>query len=548
VSTPALLPEAARADIQGLVTTGYGHLPWAAYLFLEVRNAPGARRWLGDRLPHVSTAAPWPRGSDGTTMKPSRALNVAFTAPGLAALGLPPAVLCTFPPEFQEGMAHPERARTLGDEEESAPEAWELGGPGHPPIHAVLLLHAATRGALRTFVEEERRVLEATGGAVALVPHGEQEGTVPEGHLEPFGFRDGMAQPRVEGIHGHGVPTGEFILGYPNHYGIVPPGPVVPGTLDPGGLLPPLVNPHRAGEELRDLGLHGTYLVYRKLEQDVARFWRFLAAEAERRGRPQDAAYTVRLGALCVGRWPGGAPLALSPDQDDPTLAETDDFLYGDDPEGRRCPLGAHVRRTNPRDVIHPYGPETSLRMSRAHRILRRGRIYGEPLFDLRRLQAPGASLGRELAELRDDGKPRGLHFLSVNAGIAGQFEFIQQAWCNNPRFNGLHDNPDPLIGRVQGPEPVADSGPAQGSGPIEGSGHMEAPHSRGGHQPGDGALPPPASGRRPGVMTFPRGVFHERTAPLPRFVTVRGGAYLFLPGMRGLRFLAEGEGLGEGN
>jgi len=495
---PHPLPPSALADVQGLVTTGYGHLHHAAYLFVAFRDPAGAAGWLREVAPEVISGAPWPKGPDGRTVKPSSALSVALTAPGLQALGLPEEVVCTFPPEFQEGMAHPERARILGDEEESDPWRWELGGPSTPPVHAALILHAGTGEERAGMVARQREVLSRWAGAVTELPQGLQQGTIPEGHYEPFGFRDGMGQPRVLGIHGDGVPTGEFILGYRNHYGVIPPSPAVPGELDPAGILPPLANPHHADRGFRDLGLHGSFLVYRKLEQDVAGFWRFMGEEARRRGAGGDAAAAIRLAALCMGRWPGGAPLVLSPEEDDPALGTTDDFLYTSDPRGTRCPLGAHIRRTHPRDVIRPYGTEASLNMSRAHRLLRRGRIYGPPLFDPELLQDPRSpETARVLAAVEGDREPRGLHFLSVNVGIAGQFEFVQQAWCNNPRFNGLHDNPDPIIGRAPGPSGTS------------------------------------------AVMTFPRGPFQDRTAPLPRFVTVRGGAYLFLPGITALRFLA---------
>lgn len=100
------------------------------------------------------------------------------------------------------------------------------------------------------------------------------------------------------------------------------------------------------------------------------------------------------------------------------------------------------------------------------------------------------------LLDLKDDGRPRGIHFLCVNASLKSQFEFVQQTWCNNPHFGGLNDNPDPLLGdRRQADE-------------------------------------------RPGRMTIPRESGALRTRPLPRFVTVKAGAYLFMPSLTALRFL----------
>jgi deferrochelatase/peroxidase EfeB len=156
----------------------------------------------------------------------------------------------------------------------------------------------------------------------------------------------------------------------------------------------------------------------------------------------------VWLASKCVGRWPSGAPLILAPDRDDPRLAERDDFFYADDPDGVRCPLGAHVRRTNPRDALKPYPSQQSLSMTESHRLLRRGRAFGAPLFDARVLgDASGQDLLKTLTGMTDDGQQRGVHFFCINASLKSQFEFVQQAWCDNPRFGGLNDNMDPLTG-----------------------------------------------------------------------------------------------------
>jgi hypothetical protein len=135
--------------------------------------------------------------------------------------------------------------------------------------------------------------------------------------------------------------------------------------------------------------------------------------------------------------------------------------------------------------------------MTEAHRLLRRGRAYGPPLFNPRVLQGPpSADLYTTLAHLHDDGQPRGVHFFCVNASLKSQFEFVQQAWCNNPRFGGLRDNVDPLTST-------------------------------------------PCAVDSPSRMTIPQDNGALRTSPLPRFVTVRAGAYLFLPSLTALRFLA---------
>jgi Dyp-type peroxidase family len=496
VRPPARLTAESLSDVQGFITTAYGHLPCSAYLFLRLHEAGGARRFLHALEPLIATSRPWPTAG-GATIKPVSAVNVAFTAAGLAASGLPARVLCTFPPEFQEGIDEPSRSRVLGDTDGSAPAEWELGSQDRA-FHAALLLYAEDGAGLERLCAAQRRLVEQAAGAVSEVPDSLQLGYRPASEREHFGFHDGIAQPAIAGIAGHGVPTGEFILGYENHYGVVPPTPVVPGDLDPKGVLPVLANPYHAHLALRDLGRHGSFVVYRKLRQDVAAFWAFMKNEAARAGRGADPGYVIWLASKCVGRWPSGAPLALTPEGDDPRYAARDDFLYTSDPDGLACPLGAHVRRTNPRDVLKPYPRAQSLSMSEAHRLLRRGRAFGPPLFDPGLLQNQAGRAARDaLLDMRDDGHARGVHFFCVNASIRSQFEFVQQTWCNNPRLSGLQDNKDPITG---------DQG---GNG---------QPESR---------------------MTIPRSSGDHVTAALPRFVTVAAGAYLFMPSLTALRFLA---------
>jgi len=278
----------------------------------------------------------------------------------------------------------------------------------------------------------------------------------------------------------------------------VSPMPVVTADVDGRAILPPLANPYYHHEGLRDLGRNGSYVVYRKLRQDVAGFWQFMKREAARRTGAEDPAYMVWLASRFVGRWPSGAPLVMTPDIDNPRLGDRDDFVYKSDADGFACPLGAHVRRVHPRDVIKPYGNEQSLSMSEAHRLLRRGRVFGPPLFDPLALDHPSSSsAATTLTELRDDGEARGIHFFCVNASIRSQFEFVQQTWSNNPRFSGLHDNRDPVAGNSGSP------------------------------------------GDPPSYMTIPASPVALRTAALPRFVTVKGGAYLFMPSLTALRFLS---------
>jgi Dyp-type peroxidase family len=488
------LTDETLADIQGIITSGYGHLPQAAYLFVTMTEPTGARRWLSRISASITSSTRWSGDSRSAKSKPQSAINVGITAEGLRACGLPSRVMCTFPSEFQDGIASPERSRILGDCGQSAPELWEIGGPRTGPVHAVLLLFASDEARLDELCTAQRAILESSAG-IAELRASMQRGYRPDTASEPFGFHDGIAQPKIAGVDGAGVATGEFVLGYENHYGLIAPTPVVPRHMDPATILPPLPNPYHTAEALADLGKNGSYLVYRKLQQDVAGFWQFMADEAARAGYT-DATGIVWLASKCVGRWPSGAPLALAPDRDDVQLSERDDFYYSDDPDGLRCPVGAHVRRTNPRDALKPYPPQQSLNMTDAHRLIRRGRMFGPALFDPGVLREPASANARAtLLELRDDGQARGVHFFCLNASLKSQFEFVQQTWCNNPRFGGLNDNVDPLASS-------------------------------------------PDANEIPSHMTIPRPRGALRTHVVPRFVTVKAGAYFFLPSLTALRFL----------
>ncbi len=488
-----LIPKEDRADIQGFITSGFGHLPCGAYLFLRFEEKLAGKNWLKQLHRAVTTAVTWRARPGGPKQKPAQTVNVAFAMDGLRQLGLPESCAGTFPAEFLRGMASAEAARNLGDTGKGAPENWELGGRNNAEIHAVLILHSPTESILKTQCEEFEANLSGFPG-VGIVSR--QVGIRPSSGKEPFGFHDGISQPEIQGIKGTGIRTGEFILGYENEYGLISQGPVLSASDDPLRLLPDASNPYLKG--LRDFGLNGTYVVYRKLEQDVAGFWQFMQQESQRRLGQPDAMFMTGLAAKMIGRWPSGAPLVLAPERDNPSLREANDFLYAkSDPIGQRCPFGAHIRRSNPRDQLLPAAPAESLHMTARHRILRRGKPYGAPLFDLSVLdRTTDAQALNCILNLKADGQARGIHFLGINANIKSQFEFVQQVWGNNPHFNGLTDNPDPLTGNQGDPE---DSG----------------------------------------SMLIPSRGLDERTSRLPRLITTRGGAYLFMPSLRALSWLA---------
>jgi Dyp-type peroxidase family len=389
--------------IQGFVVRGY-RLPLARYIFLRIDDAARAAAWISQITSEVLTAAPW-------SEKPASGVNIAFSYAGLSALQFPGATLASFPEEFREGMAG--RSEVLGDVGDSAPERWEAP-LGSTSVHALVMISAAHLDALSAHDERVRGGIESAGGLTVI---GDQMGNALPGNVEHFGYADGFAQPEIEGAGlpsqpGDGAPlrggnwrpirAGEFILGYPDEEGVEPDAP----TPDA-------------------LARNGSFLVYRKLHQDVAAFRAQLARGAELYPGGEEL-----LAAKIVGRWRDGTPIDLSPGRPDPAIvadpARNNAFSYAGDSDGLRCPIGAHVRRANPRDSLPFEG-----KLVNRHRLIRRGIPYGEPL---------GAGTN-------DDGQDRGVIFMCLQASIARQFEFVQGQWLNRGNAFTLGEDQDVLVG-----------------------------------------------------------------------------------------------------
>jgi Dyp-type peroxidase family len=451
-------------DIQGLFARGYRKHRYARFTVFTIGEAPAGRALLEWLLPRITTAAPF---------SGNIALQVAFTASGLRQLGLPDQVVTGFAAEFRQGMTNPNRSRFLGDTGESDPCGWAWGGPDGPSADGLLMLYSTDPALLERWQAELRQQLEKSGmTGIAELPAREL------GDTEPFGFHDGISQPIIAGLPKAAravrtVPAGEFVLGYPNARGQLTGRPLLPASEDPGRLL----LPDPTGSGAVDFGRNGSYLVFRQLEQDVEGFWQFVDAAARRPDGSQDSSYRAALAAKMVGRWPSGAPLVKAPDHDAPALADDNDFAYRDDPRGLACPIGAHIRRANPRDSLGPE-PAASLDASDLHRLLRRARSYG-----------PAGN------ETRRAGSGTGLYFICLAADLARQFEFVQHTWLNNATFNGLYDDTDPLTGNRN---PVG------------------------------------------ATFTVPARPVRRRYRGLPQFVRTRGGAYFFLPGVSAVRYLAQ--------
>ena len=392
---------------------------------------------------------------------------------------------------FREGMTGAKRAQRLGDPDEEN-RSW-LWSDADKKLHGVLMVYSVPgytgvkdvtdagykADALAHLGVQYPLIVSALRGAHVLM-------RLPDALVHPeakghFGFRDGISQPYIAGSNTSQRPRGDMAAA-----NIVQPGEFVLGHVNESGVVvPPLwlsrKKTQRRFQYLRDDGLaagradfgrNGSYLVFRQLSMDKEGFNEFIAANA-----PDGNGDLLR--AKIVGRWPSGAPLVKTPDKDAPEMGTDNDFLFmQEDRYGYRCPVGSHIRRSNPRDALANeragISPQASLNRSRRARIIRRSRPYGS-------------------FASSEDADERGLHFICLNASLRDQFEFIQSAWVNNKEFAGLRGEVDPLIG---------------------------------------------TAGPHPSAYTMQKAPISDQVG-MKNFVSVAGGGYFFMPGMNALRFIA---------
>jgi Dyp-type peroxidase family len=358
---------------------------------------------------------------------------------------------------FRSGLA--ERSRLLGDpqhyDERGSPSNWVVGGHGRE-ADCVLLVSAQDVDTLDSM---NRDLLESLGRASESSQQGRvlfRERCSPSRAREHFGFTDNISQPGVRGrfstdkrvsispisssiarVGGWAdlVWPGEFVFGYPRQ--------------DPHDLRAPWIN---SGDEVPKWARNGSYLVVRRLYQDVFAFHCFVRQAALDR--------TINPELLCarmIGRWPSGIPLILAPryaDAQSPKHSRRlNDFVfanrgsYGSNPknslqnvrvdrDGDRCPISAHIRKMNPRGITSIGGKSIpNPADTQCHRILRRGLPYGPISL---------SSTDRPIA----DGVDRGLLFMSYQASIERQFEFLARRWANESNFPEPLSGHDPIIGQ----------------------------------------------------------------------------------------------------
>ncbi len=513
-------PPFELGEVQGGILKAQGSaaqpVQHGALLLFTIRDAGRARDFIAALDPHFA-AGPGSTPADGIYR------TVGFTPDGLLRLGLDYDVVDCFPKEFREGME--QRSGLLGDQRENHPRNWilpERNGPaltGAVPLGTRLprvelrevdiVVQLRTSAAERAVLEVEARRLATLAGQGASLEavewltgaHGEGDGYF----RDHFGYLDGISQPRprLPGIGDNSaavldrdrVRPGEVLLGYGNDRGDSAPAPFV--TLDDWR--------RRPRQEARELQLNGTFLVVRKIGEDVARFDAWLdqsAAPIAAQLGIDAAAARALLKAAVMGRDEAGRPLAR------PDAGGLNDFDYGQDGAGRQCPFAAHIRRANPRRIV-PGGNVPPLSqdetLTRAEfdrptpRLLRRAMLFGH----------------------RQDGPDKaGLMFMAYNASIAEQYEVIQR-WLNGGNSTDqAAANNDPLTGVL----------------PKDPPGLFQFIASDAAGQPQVVRVPLPAFTPAPGLTGGSEPGRHP-------FTPLHWGLYLFVPSRRALDRLARIQG-----
>lgn len=438
-------------NIQGNILGGFNK-DFQANLFLQFTSDRSGRAWIKEISEEVSASssaqviqfnAQFSALKAKGVENPERMIaavwvNLAFSYQGLKTLKLKESDLKKFPNVFRDGMA--KRSAANGDIGPSAPQKW-IAPFNHPEtVHAVLIVAA---DSIQTLEEKVNEITETSAFKTGVKILLNQPGHTRRGKFrgrEHFGFKDGISQPGVRGVNTPDDPIGnpdqghpgqdllwpgEFVLGYATQIPKAKKGGGDGFNPDPGP-------DSKSGPNwTRD----GSYVVFRRLKQDVPGFNKHLKDLATSLGWSEDLT-----GAKLVGRYKSGAPIEKrkfqpgphSPPSTDPGNKTTgtpalgnnptlnNNFEFGDDPDGALCPLSAHIRKAYPRDEFTPAGKKDSKSYTQTRRLLRRGIPYGAP-YDPR--DPTSASIDR------------GLLFFCYQKDIETQFEFVQQTWVNNPDF-----------------------------------------------------------------------------------------------------------------
>lgn len=531
--------ELESLEIQSLVFRGLKRALFTACIPFRLPDTKKQRGdWLSSLLPDLQAPA---RGGEAPThlsfgkfpSDGNEALYLAFSARGLrqysedgSGPGQTLDLLKGFSGAFAQGMA--QRSNILGDGDPADPdERWRWADvlsddDRNIAADGVLIIYAPDRDLLNARVADHVKHLEQAGGTlvhkvIRTVTIDDQLNVIEKAEkgmvsYEHFGFRDGISTPIIRGTEKFSprgetvdvVEPGEFILGYRSNQGYFAPSVMVPATSDLGQHLPIAADrtPYGfadfdADDQFvdRDLGRNGSFIVIRQFVQHVDAFRNYAADQADilrasygterLKEAVGDDVTATWVAAKMVGRWPDGRPLVGNPTQRNVfnDRMPDNDYAFGrDDPRGQGCPLGAHVRRGNPRDSLEPDDP-LEREIVKRHTLMRRGRAY---FYDPKE-QEYSTAKPEEPCE-------KGLLFIALCADLERQFEMMQQSWLGFRSFHGLRDEVDPITSRRRQQHGCTFTIPT-GSGPLK-------------------------------LSEF-RG-----------FVDVVGGGYFFLPSRSALRYL----------
>ncbi len=446
-------------DIQGFILRGY-RMPMVRHFLLSVGIPAAARKLLGRLVsgdesdaPQITTAEDWHVGfepgpgdnlADVPRRKSDYCLNLGITWPGFVALEIKDRVPTVSFKSFKAFIAGAaERANLVGDTGASGPENW-IGAFGKGSDHVLVTLHALSPEAMTSY-SDRLTVLFTEGGAFREIWRADGMALMEMRDGKPvlttkvhFGYTDGISNPTIRGgperyppDHQQPCESWLFVLQADAENYFVP--------------------------EPRELGLNGSFAVFKMITTDVVGFDNYLQSN-------RDKIDPELLAAKMCGRWRNGVPLALSPETDSPpggiALEQLNNFEYvnpdgSGDPKGLRCPVGAHMCRVNPRGQPvtgqgRPGGSNTT------HRLIRRGLPYG-PAYDPRQPY---------------DGIERGLLGYFINSSIENQYEFVLGQWVNDAEFAGavrLHPkSKDPIIGTQHPTESIFVIPQANGAPPIK--------------------------------------------------------------------------------